>query len=63
MQVLGAIVFYQLADVADRTPEKIQLLLQELMDNELIDCSAHKLLDNTKQLNTLSQCVLHRAFY
>ena len=57
----GFISIKSLADIADRTPETIQVLLKELMDNELIDWTARKLLDTTKWLNTPSQFILHTS--
>ena len=57
----GFISIKSLADIADRTPETIQLLLKELIDNELIDWAALKLLESTKWLNTPSQYMLRTS--
>lgn len=52
--VNGYISINSLADISDRTPENVQMLLKELIDNELIYWTALKLLDSTKWLNTPS---------
>ena len=51
----GSVSVKMLADISDKTPETVQMLLKELIDNELIDWTALKLLDSTKWLNTPSQ--------